>query len=583
MRSRIVTLLTLIGVLGLLTADAFAQWPDDPAANLAIADATGEQVVPKVARTADGSTYVAWFDTQTGAYQVRLQLLSPDGVELWEHNGIVVSAHPQSSSLVDWDLLADTAGNAVLVFTDTRDGDDLDVFAYRIGSDASFLWGPDGLTLSSNDDYEPSPMVTEASDGDFVFVWPRLPDTGGGSLMMQRVSPAGELRFADGGLVVLQPGTEKPAFQQVVPAEDGNVIVSYVRNIASFTSPRHVRAIKVSTAGALLWGPVAVYDAASVPIAHWPQMVADGQGGAVLCWHASVSNLFNSYVQHLDEAGVELFPHNGVQVSTSATMFHLDPSADYDRNTGEIFVVFNERNTSQSQWGVYAQKFTPAGARAWGNNGIVLRPVSTINRSFERCVAFDGGLMAFWFEELAYNNDQVLGMRLDGDGNQVWDNPPLVVSSAPSGKGRLPVAATPAGSVVLIWEDTRNGTPDVYGQNVNPDGTIGPQVVANEHQDDPAGPTLPTAFVAYANAPNPFNPQTTITFDLPRASHVTLCVLDVAGRRVRTLVDSDLPAAQHRAIWDGSDDTGRRQPSGVYYYRLVTDDHAATRKMMMVK
>lgn len=583
MLRRTATLVTLVSALGLLAGSALAQWPTDPTLNLAIADGTGEQVLPKVARTADGSTYVAWFDTRTGGYQVRLQLLSPDGVELWAHDGLVVSAHPQSTSLVDWDLLADASGSAVLVFTDTRDGDDLDIHAYRLGSDGSFLWSPDGLTLSSNEDYEPSPMVTEASDGDLVFVWPRLPNTGGGSLMMQRVSPAGDLRFAAGGLVVLQPGAEKPAFQQVVPAEDGNVIVSYVRNIASFTSPRHVRAIKVSTTGEILWGPVAVYDAAAVPIAHWPRIMADGEGGAVFCWHASVSNLFNAYVQHLDAAGVELFPHNGVPVSTSSARYHLDPAADYDASTGEIFVVFNERSTSQSQWGVYAQKFTPAGARAWGETGLELRPVNAVNKSFERCVAYDGGLMAFWFEEITFGNDQVLGTRRDGDGNVVWDSEPLVVSSAPSDKGRLPIAANADGTVVLVWEDQRNGAADVYGQNVNPDGTLGPQSVSTVDQDDPLGPSLPTAFAVHANAPNPFNPQTTITYDLPRASHVTLRVLDLAGRRVRTLVDGPLPAAQHRAIWDGTDDAGRRQPSGVYYYQLVTEDRVATRKMTMVK
>jgi hypothetical protein len=514
---------------------------------------------------------------------VRLQLLSPDGVALWAEDGLVVSAHPQATSLVDWDLLTDASGSAVLVFTDTRDGDDLDIHAYRLGSDGSFLWGPDGLTLSSNDDYEPSPVVTEASDGDLVFVWPettqyrgRLPDDAA------RL-PRRELRFAAGGLAVLQPGAEKPAFQQAVPAEDGNVIVSYVRNIASFMSPRHVRAIKVAPDGAILWGPVAVYDAASLPIAHWPRIIADGAGGAVFCWHASVSNLFNAYVQRLDAAGGELFPHNGVPVSTSSARYHLDPAADYDPSTGEIFVVFNERTTSQSQWGVYAQKFTPAGARAWGENGLELRPVNAVNKSFERCVAHEGGLMAFWFEEIAFGNDQVLGTRRDGDGNVVWDDEPLTVSSAPSGKGRLPIAADPDGTVVLIWEDQRNGAADIYGQNVNPDGTLGPQSISTIDQDDPVAPGLPTAFVVHGNAPNPFNPQTTITYDLPRASRVTLRVLDLAGRRIRTLVDDDQPAAEHRAIWDGTDDAGRRQPSGVYHYQLRTEDRVATGKMTMVK
>ena len=118
---------------------------------------------------------------------------------------------------------------------------------------------------------------------------------------------------------------------------------------------------------------------------------------------------------------------------------------------------------------------------------------------------------------------------------------------------------------------------------MNGDGSLGPLIVAIDDGDDQPAPTLPTAFVAYANAPNPFNPQTTITFDLPQPAHVTLRVLDLAGRQVRTLVDRDLQAARHRVVWDGADDAGRRQPSGVYYYQLGTDENVVRRKMTMVK
>lgn len=101
--------------------------------------------------------------------------------------------------------------------------------------------------------------------------------------------------------------------------------------------------------------------------------------------------------------------------------------------------------------------------------------------------------------------------------------------------------------------------------------------------DDPAHPELPIVFMAYNNYPNPFNPMTTIKFDLPHVSKVSLRIYDVAGRLVRTMVEGDLPAAQHSVVWNGTDEAGRRQASGVYYYRLVTDDSAATRKMMLVK
>ncbi|MEZ4389404.1 MAG: C25 family cysteine peptidase [Candidatus Krumholzibacteriia bacterium] len=103
--------------------------------------------------------------------------------------------------------------------------------------------------------------------------------------------------------------------------------------------------------------------------------------------------------------------------------------------------------------------------------------------------------------------------------------------------------------------------------------------------DDPGmpGDSVPRVFAAYDNFPNPFNPLTTIKFDIPTASKVSLRVYDVAGRLVRTLVNADLPAAQHSVVWDGTDNTGRRQASGVYYYRLVTDERIATKKMMLVK
>ncbi len=94
---------------------------------------------------------------------------------------------------------------------------------------------------------------------------------------------------------------------------------------------------------------------------------------------------------------------------------------------------------------------------------------------------------------------------------------------------------------------------------------------------------LPSAFVLYDNYPNPFNPMTTIKFDLPRDGHVALRVFDLSGRVVRTLVDDNLGRASHEYKWDGTDDAGHRVASGTYYYRVDTDRRTATGRMMLVK
>ena len=97
-------------------AVALAQWPTASSPNLPIGDFANEQVVNKIAATADGGCYVGWFDSRNGGYEVRLQRFDAAGVEQWQHGGVLVSANPQSTSLIDWDLLADRFGQrAVLV------------------------------------------------------------------------------------------------------------------------------------------------------------------------------------------------------------------------------------------------------------------------------------------------------------------------------------------------------------------------------------------------------------------------------------------------------------------------------------
>ncbi len=98
------------------------------------------------------------------------------------------------------------------------------------------------------------------------------------------------------------------------------------------------------------------------------------------------------------------------------------------------------------------------------------------------------------------------------------------------------------------------------------------------------GEDFPRELALRGNYPNPFNPTTSIAYDLPRSAHVTLTVHDLAGRVVRTLLDETIAdPGRHAVVWDGRDHDGHRVASGVYFYRLEAEGETLTRKMIMVK
>jgi hypothetical protein len=101
--------------------------------------------------------------------------------------------------------------------------------------------------------------------------------------------------------------------------------------------------------------------------------------------------------------------------------------------------------------------------------------------------------------------------------------------------------------------------------------------------DGRAPEAVTTAVTLAPNHPNPFNPQTTITFALPVPGRVSLQIFDVAGRHVTTLLDGVLPNGPHAIIWDGRDSAGRSAASGTYHYRLVAGGTVQSRSMVLLK
>jgi hypothetical protein len=100
---------------------------------------------------------------------------------------------------------------------------------------------------------------------------------------------------------------------------------------------------------------------------------------------------------------------------------------------------------------------------------------------------------------------------------------------------------------------------------------------------DNAEIAVPNAYAMHQNYPNPFNPETIIKYDLPKKAEVSLKIYDISGKLVKTVVSGEKEAGYHSVVWDGTDDADRAVTSGVYVYRLETDDFDKTRKCLLLK
>ena len=166
-------------------------------------------------------------------------------------------------------------------------------------------------------------------------------------------------------------------------------------------------------------------------------------------------------------------------------------------------------------------------------------------------------------------------------GGGPWLTAPMSPPGPPDQfSGSLPPAA--GGVVIEYYLTALDG--DGHRATWPQGGTASPFAFTVSPGTSPVGDT-PARGVAWLepNTPNPFNPRTTLHFGLEAAGSARLDIFDARGRLVRSLLDADLGAGDHVAVWDGRDDHGRPARSGAYLARLTAGTVIRQHKMQLVR
>ena len=460
-----------------------AQWSGDPSINLVVCDTTGEQALAKIAVTSDGGTYISWFDNRSGSYAVYLQRLDQLGYKMWDTNGLLISNNPQSTSLVDYDLIVDADDNAVIVFTDTRNSGNLNVFAYRISPAGNFLWGANGISLSATADYQPNPKVTQTSDGSFVVAW--IIATNPFKVALQKLSPAGDKLWGSSP-VVLSSATEGYNYPAIVASDSNSVIILHTATTGSFPAQTvKLRATKVSENGTVSWMS-GIQDIGTIAAFTVPKVYSDKNNGAIIAWHddRDMNNLQSAFVQRISSSGSIYFPVNGAELSLQANRHKFNPVTCINPVTEEVYVFWRETNSLQNQDGITGQKLSSNGSRQWTDNGVIFKDLSSPNTSSIgslNALMGDGKAYLFYLQGSGSGLNQVVeGFACDANGNFVWPGNIVTLSNATQEKLQMVSAVDIFFNCKLAWGDNRGSGRGIYAQDINPLGQLGNPVVPVE-------------------------------------------------------------------------------------------------------
>jgi hypothetical protein len=450
----------------------FAQWSTNPAVNNQICGLSGEQAIPKIATCANGDTYIGYFSNESGNYDVRLQRLDAQGNILWASDGILISANPQNTWLTDWDMTCDNDNHCILAFNDIRSSGNTNVVAYRISPSGTFIWGDNGILLSNTTAFNAAPKVVATTAGNIIVAW-----QADNVIIMQKITPAGSLLWGTAGITLTSPN--RLSWPQLLPVGTDEVIMKYFDDSGPINAPtRHVFAQRYNASGVAVWSSPAAISLAG-GISAWTQIfpfINDGSDGFYICWNDDRDNNMRSsvFVQHVNSSGVVQFTTNGVEVTNASTMNHYYPEMALPPGSTDVYVFWNEMNGNQDNWGIDGQKINSAGALQWGASGMIFIPLSTTNVYPYEARNSPTDVVLFYEEYTNAINGLIKAMRIAPDGAFLWTPAQKTMCSVVSQKVHPVVNEFGNNQWIASWEDNRNGNSDIYAQNIQLNGDLGP-------------------------------------------------------------------------------------------------------------
>jgi hypothetical protein len=533
-----------------------------------------------------GGAVLAWRDERAGNTDIYAQRVSPAGYAMWTADGIAVRASSYDEytpSIID-----DGDAGVIVTWLDGRaNPGERDIYAQRVDRYGNLVWDSAGKPVCTAGTYFEAPVLVSDGAGGVIAVWEDYRDWGSHSYVYaQRLDASGGQVWDPDGLAVSLQGDDHQDLD--VAADGSGGVIAAWRLGDGENLEGDIFAQRLERNGYLGFPSPSLYEVADCP---------DDQGGmVVVSWYPS----------YLDD-----YPH---EVVTDYSVWRRIPVEEGARGREKVDV-----EELSAEIGLYSGAVESYLRSGWSY-------VGNVDASYWDSYGCDAptygdsgtGVPTTDYMVVAQTADQwVFWQSLPLGGYSVDNLTPgaPVALAALSVEVDVELSWSPSGvddedlDFYNVYRSASSGftpdagtfigtSPDTLFTDAAPGyGTWYYLVTAEDVHGNESGPSneaaagsstgvdeTPAAFALRGCHPNPFNPATVVSYDVPKpGGKVSIEVFDLRGRLVRTLLDGVKPPGRRRVAWMGTDSNGQAVSSGVYFCRMTADGYERTAKLTLLK
>lgn len=524
----------------LWTISLTAQWTTDTEINTLVSTLSSDDM--KAVAASDGSTYIVFWHS-VGApenYELRLQVLNPQGEQMLGDEGVLVSDDlPMSTFTVLWNIVVDQQDNLYIGATGTGGGDP--AFVFKMDLQGNRLWGPTGISIGSGYAVKILPL----SQGNVLVSW--WPSTG--IAQVQQYDASGQALWGAPSAVSL--GSSDTVVGNMFELDNGEFIVIFHKVLSGINSFLYAQRFDIS--GAPVWtAPVQISDQATAFNRDYQGMMI--QNRAYMGYYASSGTRFDTFLQCLNPDGTIPWGINGASFDTTQAFYETNPYMAFKEGSGVVWMSSTYTNTSQSAKGTYLQKFDlNSGERMFGDGAFELYPVGSESVPVGGMNIADQGPILL-IKEGVDNGASPTALRatyLDDSGQSIWPEGLRDVATFQANKGRIHHTEMVNNQSVAVFVEQKSGSAKIYAQNI-----VEGEVVLSQNDFDSA---IDLLFI------NPFSQNLLSKATNPEIYRVE--IYDAYGRRIIDITNTANLASYDVSQW----------ASGIYYLRV--SDQAQNEKI----